>query len=183
MKIPSGSARVHCGEGPWFVAEEVDELGRRTAEGFGGALGVVVVLDDLIEGLGEDRGEVVVAGADEQFAAPASGSPEVAGCLQRGVADLDRQEQAEPEKGLLAVLLLRSPLVRLGEQARRPVVEDDGGLDLVPILPPRPRSSGEPLVALGEQASRVKACGVNQWLIHERCDAVRLLKGYLPSTI
>ncbi len=56
---------VERGEGAGFRLEELDELGSRAAELGRGRAGVMTAGLEDVEGLGQQRGEVVVLGVDD----------------------------------------------------------------------------------------------------------------------
>ena len=105
-------------------------------------LGIVFAGEQDVEGLGQQRGKVVVLGVDVDPPAAAPLPPKRAGRIRpfRAVADRssDDQGQLEPEplQRRAPVFTLGAPLGRLGGDSRGSVRQDDGGLDLVSILPP-----------------------------------------------
>src|SRR5436309_3340762 len=84
-----------------FGPEQPGPLRGRAAERGGRRFGVHRTGREDVERLGEDRGEVVVLGADDDPAALATCLPEEAGALARldRTADPQRQLQAKPEPG------------------------------------------------------------------------------------
>ena len=161
---------VDAVEGGGGVLEQFDQLAGGGAEVGGGGLHVVFVRGDGIEGLGEEGGEVVVAGIDDDAPAAAAGLPEIAGgCGVRrvriptprglgvgigesGGAVLEGEFEAEAEEGGAMVLLLAAPLTGLGGEAGGAVAEDDGCFDLVTVLAAGAAAAGALGIALGEQA-------------------------------
>jgi hypothetical protein len=111
-----------------------------------------------LERLGDQGGEVIVLGADGEFSSPASRPPKVARGSARldGPAKLEREVEAEPEESGLEVLALAPALGGLGPDACGSMTEDDGRLDLVPVLAARTRPPGKLQLALGGQRAGVE---------------------------
>ncbi len=153
--------------------EELRQLRRSAAEHSRGGLQVEGVGIEHVEGLGQEGREVVVLGIDVDPAGAAPRLPEEARARSRldRSPDLPRQAQAKPEEGHAEVLALAPSFARLGAEAGGTVDEDDGRLDLVPVLaarsrPPGPRRlalGGEPLVVETGGVGTVAALGPGSW--------------------
>jgi hypothetical protein len=154
---------VHQGDRPRLFLDELDQLRGRRAESLGRQLDVASSASDRVEGLGEDGGEVVVPGAYADPPARASRLPERAGLRVRLVrqADLQRQVQAEPEQGVLAIFGLAAPLVGLGGDAGGHVEQHDGRLHLVAVLPTGARAAQATRAAVGQQVLGIEGGGVD----------------------
>src|SRR4051794_4969029 len=97
METLSAASVVDLPQGAGFGLEQPGQLGGGAAEVGGRRLRVHRVRFEDVEGLGDDGGEVVMAGADHDPAAAATRLPEQAGRLVAadGAADCQRQLDAE----------------------------------------------------------------------------------------
>jgi len=124
---------------------------------------------DSVEGLGQERGEVVVGGACGNSAGPASRLPERTRASGRGAGTSDFQGEVQPKarERDTSVLRLASPLAGFRGYAGRGMEEADGRFHLVAMLAARPGATQSLNAALVQELFRPKSGGVEMALAHD----------------
>ncbi len=87
--------------------------------------------------------------------------PEVAGRGWGWAADADRQFAAEATEGDREVFCLGAAFTGLDGGVAGSMHKDDGGFDLIPILPPGTRTPRARDLALGQERVAIKGRGVH----------------------
>jgi len=152
------------------VLDELDELAGGDIKAEGGTLDVPIAMGEVVEGLGEKGGEIVVIGAADDAAGVVAGAPESgAGGLVdggeaaddgRGAADVGGEEEAEAAEGDVFVLDLAAAFAGDGDGAGGFVGEGDLGFDLVAVLAAGAGGAAAREAALVQQGLVFKAGGV-----------------------
>ncbi len=158
------SPTIYQGNCAGLFLEKSDELRGGASESDRRLGDVGIQRGDDVQGLGQQRGKIIVGRIHSGQAARGSLFPEIAGAVFGidGPANVDCQVKSEPKDRGTAIGGLASPLTRLGLHPGVRMQQPDARLDLVAMLSAGPGAAKELDLACPQEFVRVDRGGMGR---------------------